>query len=40
MLEEGEVVLNKDLEPQKGAQKKSSGEGVVIERVFDHRHRV
>ena len=44
--EEGEVVPIKELEPQKGekitkgAQRKTSAEGMVAERVFERRPRV
>lgn len=46
MCEEGEVIPTKELEPQKGAkiakgaQRKSSVEGPITERVSNHRPKV
>ena len=46
VAEEGKVIPSKDLEPQKGAkiakgaQRKSSGEGTILERVPDCRPRI
>ena len=46
MVEDGEVIPSKDLKPHKwakitkGTQKKSSGEGTIMERVPDHCPRV
>ena len=46
MVEEGEVIPSKELEPQKRAkiakeaQKKSTGEGTIMERVPNRRPRV
>lgn len=46
VLEEGEVIPKKDLEPQKGAkiakraQRKSSTEGMITEMAFDRRPKV
>ena len=46
MVEEGEVVPSKELEPQKGAkiakgaQTRSSSVGAIVERGHDHYPRV
>ena len=46
MVEEGEVILSKELEPQKmvkiakGAQKKSLSKGVITKKASDRRPKV